>query len=92
LLRVDAVASAVNYLAVVPTVTTGTPTIAAQGSDTNIAIAFANQGTAITKFTGQTVGTTVGAAGGASALPATPLGYLSISLNGLGTVKIPYYN
>jgi hypothetical protein len=35
--------------------------------------------------------TTVGAAGGASALPATPLGYMTISLDGTN-VKIPYYN
>lgn len=35
--------------------------------------------------------TTVGAAGGGAALPATPVGYLRVSLN--GTVrKIPYYN
>lgn len=35
---------------------------------------------------------TVGAAGGASALPATPLGYLQVNVNGGGTVKIPYFN
>lgn len=35
--------------------------------------------------------TTVGAAGGASALPATPLGYLKVNLGG-STVVIPYYN
>ena len=35
---------------------------------------------------------TVGAAGGASALPATPSGYMKI-LDGAGLVKvIPYYN
>jgi hypothetical protein len=38
-----------------------------------------------------TTATTVGAAGGASALPATPLGYISISING-SIRKIPYYN
>lgn len=42
-------------------------------------------------LSGQTVGTTVGAAGGADALPATPLGYLEISINGTA-VKIPYYS
>lgn len=42
-------------------------------------------------FVAQTVGTTVGAAGGASALPATPLGYLTTSING-SACKIPYYN
>jgi hypothetical protein len=35
--------------------------------------------------------TTVGAAGGASALPATPVGYLLVDLAGT-TVKVPYYN
>lgn len=35
--------------------------------------------------------TTVGAAGGASALPATPLGYLVWKL-GASSIKIPYYN
>lgn len=42
-------------------------------------------------LSGQTVGTTVGAAGGASALPAAPLGYLTTSING-SACKIPYYN
>lgn len=41
--------------------------------------------------TGVSVATTVGAAGGASALPATPVGYVRININ--GTVrKVPYYN
>ena len=34
--------------------------------------------------------TTVGAAGGASALPATPSGYLLIQVNGTN-FKVPYY-
>lgn len=37
-----------------------------------------------------TTQTTVGAAGGATALPATPTGYLTINL-GNGPVVIPYY-
>lgn len=37
-----------------------------------------------------TTQTTVGAAGGASALPATPTGYLTINL-GNGPVVVPYY-
>ena len=40
---------------------------------------------------GATTATIVGAAGGASALPATPLGYL-IAYVGTTQVKIPYYN
>lgn len=35
--------------------------------------------------------TTIGAAGGASAQPATPLGYLLINLAGTGVVAIPYH-
>ena len=41
-------------------------------------------------LTAATTATTVGAAGGATALPATPTGYLSMSINGT-TFKIPYY-
>lgn len=40
---------------------------------------------------GSTTATTVGAAGGASALPATPLGYMIINVAGTAA-KIPYYN
>lgn len=41
-------------------------------------------------MTNATTASTVGAAGGASALPATPSGYLSITINGT-PFKIPYY-
>lgn len=41
---------------------------------------------------GPTTETTVGAAGGATGLPATPLGYLIINMGGTGPVKIPYYS
>ena len=44
-----------------------------------------------TMTVGSTTATTVGAAGGASALPATPLGYI-IGYVGTTQVKIPYYN
>lgn len=40
---------------------------------------------------GSTVASTVGAAGAASALPATPLGYWIVNVAGT-QVKIPYYN
>ena len=36
--------------------------------------------------------TTIGAAGGASALPATPLGYFLVNMAGTGVVAVPYYN
>lgn len=42
-------------------------------------------------FTGQSVQTTVGAAGGASALPATPVGYAPVFINGTEQL-LPYYN
>lgn len=35
--------------------------------------------------------TSIGAAGGASALPATPVGYMTVTVNA-ASVKIPYYN
>lgn len=40
---------------------------------------------------GGTTATTVGAAGGASALPATPVGYIVINVAGTN-MKVPYYN
>lgn len=39
----------------------------------------------------QTTATTIGAAGAAAALPANPLGYVAINVNGT-SVKVPYYN
>lgn len=47
-------------------------------------------GTSTTHRLNTVVGTTVGAAGGASALPATPTGYITINVNGADQ-KIPYY-
>ena len=42
------------------------------------------------KFTNGPTQTTVGAAGGASALPATPTGYLRVEISGTEFV-IPFY-
>jgi hypothetical protein len=42
-------------------------------------------------FSTTSTATTVGAAGGASALPATPLGYVIVKIGGTDR-KIPYYN
>lgn len=47
-------------------------------------------GTATTHRLNTTVQTTVGAAGGGSALPATPTGYILISINGTNQA-VPYY-
>jgi hypothetical protein len=52
----------------------------------------ATSGVSVTQVgIGGTSATTVGAAGGASALPATPTGYLIINRSNT-TYKIPYYN
>lgn len=51
----------------------------------------AASGVANTLALGNGTSTTVGAAGGAAALPATPLGYL-VAFVGTTQVKIPYYN
>jgi hypothetical protein len=48
-------------------------------------------GGAGTVVVGGTTATTVGAAGGASALPATPLGYIIINVAGT-QAKVPYFN
>lgn len=40
----------------------------------------------------QSTQTTVGAAGGASALPATPLGYINMTLPNGTAVVVPYFN
>ena len=42
-------------------------------------------------ITSATTATSVGAAGGASALPATPVGYLVVNINGTAR-KLPFYN
>jgi hypothetical protein len=49
-------------------------------------------GVAIKKLSinGMTTGSTVGAAGGASALPATPAGYVTVNING-NDYKMPYF-
>ena len=61
----------------------GNPKVSASGGNLELASALT--------LSSQTVGTTVGAAGAATALPALPLGYITVPINGT-TVKIPYYN
>lgn len=61
----------------------GNPRISASSGNLDIASPLV--------LTAQTTASTVGAAGGASALPATPLGYLTTSINGTAC-KVPYYN
>lgn len=58
---------------------------AARAADTAI-----DESTGRLKITSADTQSTVGAAGGASALPATPTGYIKAIVNGT-TVVIPYY-
>lgn len=83
-------AADVNWLELYGSATANRVVLAAAGADTNIALTLQQKGTAVMSMTGQTTGTTVGAAGAASALPATPTGYLTVALNGT-QVKFPYY-
>lgn len=89
--------NAVNQITATGSITGTSPTnnviLGAQGVDANIGITLAHKGTGVLQFLGQTVGTGAGiSAGGATALPATPRGYLTVNLNALGDVRIPYYN
>lgn len=88
--RVSDTASAVNRIKVSGGATGSNATLGALGSDTNVGITVAHQGTATFAMTGQVTQSTVGAAGGASALPATPALYLDISVNGT-VYEIPLY-
>lgn len=45
----------------------------------------------LTRQLTSTTSTTIGAAGGAAALPATPVGYITIVINNTN-YKVPYYN
>lgn len=56
-------------------------TVGATASGHNVSTAFDSVDTQ----------TTVGAAGGAAALPATPVGYTLITVGGV-LFKVPYYN
>jgi hypothetical protein len=50
ILRGDRVATSVNYLAVTPAVTTGSPALGAVGSDTNIDLLLQGKGTGLVRF------------------------------------------
>lgn len=85
---------------------TGTWAFAAPGSGTTVTVnATGPTGAGLTTLGNTILGTdntsqvrfnniqatTVGAAGGASALPATPLGYITVNVNAV-QCKIPFYN
>lgn len=91
----DSASTGNSFLSPVDAITlVSSATIAAQsfGKIYNVALtgaAISNGANTVTL--GSTTASTVGAAGGASALPATPLGYL-IGYVGTTQVKIPYYS
>lgn len=83
------VASAVNYLDARPAVTGQAPGLYAIGDDTNINLVLQPKGTGTLAILAPN--TTSAVAGGATALPATPQGYITININGTDR-KIAYYN
>lgn len=91
----DSASTGNSFLSPVDAITlVSSATIAAQsfGKIYNVALtgaAISNGANTVTL--GSTTASTVGAAGGASALPATPLGYL-IGYVGATQVKVPYYS
>lgn len=79
-----------NYLQVLPAPSGFGVALKALGTDPNVDLRLFCQGDGRVDFV--TTGTSTSAnAGSSSALPATPLGYLTIKVNGTN-VKIPYYN
>jgi len=59
--------------------------------DSNAALLAAVRSDGKLKFATANTATTVGAAGSASVLPAIPVGYIQIDVNGT-LYKLPYYN
>jgi hypothetical protein len=92
-MRVVRTTSQVNRVEAVGAVTGSGPIVRANGSDTNVDLLLQPRGTGQIGLTldASLLVTTVGAAGAANALPANPVGYLRVKLNGT-TRKIPYYN
>jgi hypothetical protein len=73
--------------------TPGTPMSVTQGGGGDTALQIVGTGVALQSllgFTSYPTQTTVGAAGGAAALPATPTGYAQVKMNGT-IVVMPYY-
>lgn len=65
--------------------------VVADSSGADADLILSTKGAGFHALGGTKTATTVGAAGGASALPATPLGYIRIKIG--GTIrKVPYYN
>jgi hypothetical protein len=75
-------ATPTEYVQLVGT-TTGNPVqVNAAGATANIPVRISNKGTAVLQLSSMSVQTTVGAAGGASNVPASPTTYLVVDING----------
>jgi hypothetical protein len=79
-----------NSINIAPAASGASPLIEAQGSDTNIGIAFQMKGSASPAFVNTALATSA-TSGSASGLPATPAQYFIVYLNGT-EFKIPAYN
>lgn len=89
LFSVSRVASAVNYVSVYPSVTGSAVSFRATGADANVDLVLQGKGTGTVGF--EAPNTTSATAGGASALPGDPAGYVTLNING-ALKKMPYWN
>ena len=88
--HVNRTGSAVNYLYVSGGAAGNGPTLGVEGSDTNPDMRIVFKGTGTLNLVN--IATATGAsAGGGSALPAAPVGYMTVKIAGSNR-KIPYYN
>lgn len=91
-IELDAVASAVNFLAIAPAVTTGNPSITSTGTDTNVSLLLATKGTGLVleEFSSGTAAptTSVIPAGAGAWYKNTTTGNFGYYVNDAGTVKL----
>lgn len=88
LLIVPPVANVANWVTIDAAPAGGPVGVIAGGADTNIDLSLHAKGAGSLDLNGTV--TTTATAGGASALPTAPLGYLTVKVSG-STVKLPYY-
>jgi hypothetical protein len=75
-------ATPTQYVQLVGSITGGTVQVNAAGASANIPVRISNKGTAVLQLGSMSVQATVGAAGGASNVPASPTTYLVVNING----------
>lgn len=89
LFSVARVANAVNYVSAYPAVTGSAASLRATGTDTDVDLVLQGKGAGTVGF--EAPDTSSASAGGASALPGAPAGYLTLNING-ALKKMPYWN